>query len=122
MIDKILIANNLFLAKIVYTNKDIEDGMMYIHFDRTFNAMFFILPEYRMQNFWMKGCIIPLDVIFIDNKFKITKIYHSCLPCNQENWCKHYEGIAKYAIEVEGGTCKRLNITENQYIQCSLIF
>jgi len=121
MIKKIYIANNLFLAKIVYTIKDTSNGMMYSHFDRNFNAMFFILPEYRMQYFWMKGCIIPLDVIFIDNEFKITKIHHSCLPCNlepfQENECKYYEGMAKYAIEVEGGTCKKLNITENQWIR-----
>jgi uncharacterized membrane protein (UPF0127 family) len=121
MIKKIYISNNLFNAKFVYNTLDVANGMMYSHFDRYFNAMFFILNEYKNQNFWMKNCIIPLDIIFLDDKLKITKIYHFCLPCNsnylkEDNNCSMYEGMGKYAIEIEGGTCKRLNISENEFV------
>lgn len=73
-----------------------------------------------MQSFWMKNCIIPLDMIFVDNNMKITKIHHSYMPCNSElndNYkCPYYNGFGNYVIEVEGGTCKKLNITENDFI------
>ena len=95
--------------------------MMHSHFDRHFNAMFFVLQENKMQSFWMKNCIIPLDMIFVDKSMKITTIQHSCMPCNNQlndNYvCPSYNGFGNFAIEVEGGTCKRLNIVENQDIK-----
>ena len=94
MIKKIYISDCLFNAKFVHSAKDIENGMMYSHFDRHFNAMFFILQEFTNQKFWMKNCIIPLDIILLDNELKITKIHHNCLPCNlnfMDEIKKHYK-------------------------------
>jgi uncharacterized membrane protein (UPF0127 family) len=50
-----------------------------------------------------------LDIIFIDNG-KITEIHHNCKPDNTQA-PKTYCGNGKYVLEVEGGTCKRLNIS-----------
>ena len=59
-------------------------------------------------------------MIFIDKNMVITTIQHSCMPCNSE-WreqnCPNYSGFGNFVIEVEGGTCKRLNIMENQEIK-----
>jgi len=63
--DQIKINNNLFDVKSVYTDKDISNGMM----NKTFNGfdgmLFFIKPG--DQSFWMKNCLIDLDIIFISN-------------------------------------------------------
>ena len=121
MIKKIKIGDYIFNTKIVSTPEDVQNGMMHSHFDRNFNAMFFVLSENKMQSFWMKNCIIPLDMIFIDNNMKITKIHHSCMPCNyddnNEYKCDHYKGFGNFVIEIEGGTCNRLNISQNQTIE-----
>ena len=121
MIKKIQIGDYIFTTKIVSTPEDVQNGMMHSHFDRNFNAMFFVLSENKMQSFWMKNCIIPLDMIFIDKNMVITTIQHSCMPCNSElndNYiCPNYSGFGNFVIEVEGGTCKRLNIMENQEIK-----
>jgi uncharacterized membrane protein (UPF0127 family) len=141
MIHKIQIGDHMFHAKIVSAPEDVQNGMMHSHFDRNFNAMFFVLRNNEMQNFWMKNCIIPLDMIFIDNNMKITTIQHSCMPCNNQlneslaqapdsarnhaqapdfgcNYiCPSYSGFGNFVIEVEGGTCKKLNILKNQEIK-----
>ena len=121
MIKKIQIGDYIFNAKMVSTPEDVQNGMMHSHFDRHFNAMFFMLSENKMQSFWMKNCIIPLDMIFVDKNMKITTIQHSCMPCNNQlndyYVCPSYNGFGNFVIEVEGGTCKRLNIMENQEIK-----
>lgn len=125
---KININNYLFSVKVVDDPESTALGMMGKTFDKTFNAMLFLLekktePEpYSQKNydfekeqcFWMKNCIIPLDMIFINNG-KITKIHHACPPCNTQK-CNSYCGVANMVLEVSGGTCKQLNIKEGNSV------
>ena len=61
----------------------------------------FYLRKVSERSFWMKDCLIPLDIIFIiDNK--VTKVHRDCPPCN-ENKCKSYYGIANKVLEVPVG-------------------
>lgn len=123
---EIKIKNYIFTAKVVKDPESIALGMMGKTFDMSFNAMLFLL-DYKLEPrpyskdsfeetndeyhcFWMKNCIIPLDMIFVKNN-KITKIHHSCEPCNSNN-CKNYCGNGTMVLEVKGGTCKKLNIVE----------
>jgi uncharacterized membrane protein (UPF0127 family) len=130
---KIKINQYVFTAKVVDDPENIALGMMGKTFDRTFNAMLFLLEkrepvpyspnhylnlnEKKETCFWMKNCIIPLDMIFIKDN-KITKIHHSCPPCTSQNTpnCKNYCGVGTMVIEVNGGTCKQLHIAEENLV------
>jgi uncharacterized membrane protein (UPF0127 family) len=131
---RIKINNCLFTAKVVDDPESIALGMMGKTFDKTFNAMLFVLnktePEAYSSNhyieftsmnekkenqcFWMRNCIIPLDMIFI-KKGRITKIHHLCPPCDTKT-CKNYCGIGTMVLEVNGGICKTMNITEGNFV------
>ena len=50
------------------------------------------------RSFWMKNCLIPLDLYFIVNN-KVTKVYKNCEPCYTTN-CKSYMGIADTVVEL----------------------
>lgn len=100
-------------VKTVFTNKDIQKGMMNKIFDDSFDGMFFMLKDGE-HCFWMKNCIIPLDIIFIQDD-EIVKIYHNCPPCYEEE-CQNYCSSGNYVLEVEGGTCKKLDINEGDFI------
>ena len=89
------------------SSKDTSQGMMNKKFNNTFNGMLFIMSE-GQHCFWMKNCIIPLDIIFIDNDV-ITKIHHNCHPCKSKD-CRNYCGDGDMILELQGGTCKNLNI------------
>jgi uncharacterized membrane protein (UPF0127 family) len=104
---RITINKNKFDVKTVMSSKDISKGMMNKKFDDTFNGMLFIMSE-GQHCFWMKNCIIPLDIVFIDNGI-ITKIHHNCPPC-QKNNCGNYCGEGNFVLELQGGTCKNLDI------------
>ena len=130
-----IINNHIFRTKIVNTPEKIQQGMMGATFDETFDSMLFVFPKkmedpqaYDESNiygdmqyesiakernkyhcFWMKNCIIPLDMIFIKNNI-VQEVHHSCEPCLVENNCKNYCGFADYVLEVAGGTCKNYGI------------
>lgn len=106
---ELIINNNLFKVKCVMTKKDIQEGMMYKKFNNDFDGMLFLMKN-EPHSFWMKNCVIPLDIIFISNN-KVTTIHHNCPPCSTED-CEHYSGNGDMILEVLGGTCKKYDITE----------
>ena len=104
---ELIINKNKFKVKTVISSKDTSRGMMNKQFDDTFNGMLFIMSEGE-HCFWMKNCIIPLDIIFIDND-TITEIHSNCPPCKTKD-CENYCGEGDIILELQGGTCKDLGI------------
>lgn len=75
------------------------------------NGMIFKFDGHDQRSFHMKGCLIPLDILFIKNN-KIEKIYHNCSPCMEEECEKYTCDSADTVIELPGGTCERSGISE----------
>ena len=88
--------------------------MMGKKFDKTFNGLLFLM-ESDSQCFWMKNCIQNLDIIIINNN-TITEIHHDCPPCNDDD-CDHYCGDGNIVLEIDGGSCERLNISEGDNVE-----
>jgi uncharacterized membrane protein (UPF0127 family) len=106
--------NDLTLnAKLAISREEKEKGMMNKKFDETFNGMLFIMDTPR-SCFWMKNCIISLDIIMIQDNV-ITKIHPNCPPCSAEP-CKRYCGEGNLILELDGGTCDKHNINEGDVI------
>ena len=77
---ELIINNNLFNVKCMITKKDTEMGMMGKTFDNSFDGMLFMMGD-GDHSFWMKNCIIPLDIIFIKNKLfwiTIINVFNIC--------------------------------------------
>lgn len=110
----ITINDNRFKVKTVFSKKDTQKGMMNRKFDNTFNGMLFIMTG-NEHCFWMKNCIINLDIVFIKNN-RISKIHHNCPPCKTKD-CKNYCGAGDLILELKGGTCVNLDITEGDMLE-----
>ena len=110
------INNHKFKVKVMTSPKETQEGMMNKTFNKSFNGMLFVMKN-EEHSFWMKDCIIPLDIIFIDID-KISKIHHNCPPCNNEH-CKSYTGEGGFILEVKGGTCKKLDIKKGDTVKFS---
>lgn len=102
-----------FNVKTLITEKDKSTGMMNKKFDNPNDGLLFIC-EPKQQSFWMKNCIIPLDIIMINNR-KINKIHHNCPPCETDK-CRRYMGYGSVVLELQGGTCSKLEIKEGDKI------
>jgi len=115
---KLFINDNVFTVKLAVTPETIKNGMMGKRFDDTFNGMYFLMGTKEEQCFWMKDCVIPLDIIMIDNDI-ITTIHPDCPPCYEEP-CENYCGYGNKVLEVAGGTCEELGIQEGDEVSFSL--
>ncbi len=87
-----------------------EKGMMHREKFNDDQGMLFILNDYIARSFWMKDTSFPLDIIFADSSKQIFKIFKDAKPFSEE-MLSSGEPV-KYAIEVTGGYCDRMEIKE----------
>ena len=95
----VILDNKEIPLEIMDTPNAISTGMMgreYLD-----GGMLFMFSEVAERSFWMKDCLIPLDIVFIV-KNKVTKVYYNCPPCKENN-CKSYYGIANKVLEFPAG-------------------
>ncbi len=63
---------------------------------------------------WMKGCKIPLDVLFFDHNKRLNNFHTMAVPSpgQPDHTLPIYpsDKPAKYALEVPAGTARRLRI------------
>lgn len=89
---------------------DMEKGLS----GRKSGAMLFVFGEEGERRIWMKDMLYPLDIIWIDGNFTVTKIQQA-EPCNGE--CAVYPGRGKYVLEVEKGTVEKIGVREGKRIE-----
>jgi uncharacterized membrane protein (UPF0127 family) len=106
-----------FPLKVAADPTSIQVGMMGAR-SMSYALVFLIQPG--RQGFWMRDCLISLDILFLQNG-KVVQIYHSCPPCSADS-CPLYEGVADLVVELPGGTAKLCSITEGQSYKIKLNF
>ena len=111
---KVKVNENYFNVKVLTDTRSQSIGMMGKTFDESFNGLLFLMGG-KKQCFWMKNCIIPLDIIMIKNNV-IVNIHHNCPPCEEEH-CPSYCGNGNIVLELEGGTCEELNINPGDSVE-----
>lgn len=90
--------------------------MMGKKFDGNFDGLLFFM-NLGNHSFWMKNCIVPLDIIFIEDG-EVQTIHHNCPPCKGTP-CESYKGFGDLVLELPGGTCKKYDIKEGSLIELS---
>jgi len=116
---KVIIGDNIFKVKLCTTQNSIAEGMMGKRFNKEFNGMLFLMPETGQQSFWTYNCVIPLDIIMINNGV-VDTINSNCLPCDNKEKCKSYTGMGSEVLELYGGTCNELGIKKGDMVSFSL--
>jgi uncharacterized membrane protein (UPF0127 family) len=102
-----------FNVKTLIDPKSQRRGMMGRKFDSSFEGLLFLMGG-ENQCFWMKNCVIPLDIIMIKNNV-IVNIHHFCPPC-LESPCPSYCGRGNIVLELEGGTCEEFDIQPGDFV------
>ena len=111
---KVKINENIFKVKVLTDKFSQRIGMQNRRFDSTFEGLLFLMGG-KEQCFWMKKCIIPLDIIMIKNNV-IVNIHHDCPPCNDKD-CPSYCGKGNIVLELKGGTCSQLDIEPGDSVE-----
>ncbi len=71
-------------------------------------GMLFVNESAQRVSFWMSDTLVPLDMIFIDEKGRIVKIHHKARPLDETNIPSGVPVLA--TLEVIGGTAEKLGL------------
>ena len=102
-------------AEIARTPVEIETGMMFRTNLVEMEGMLFVLRSTGRTSFWMKNCIVPLSVAYIDPEGFIQEI-HDLEPGNT-NPVKSSSSNVRFALEVNQGWFTRHGITTGMVIR-----
>jgi len=95
----VILNSEVLPLEIMSTPNAISVGMM--GRENLVGGMLFLFTDVAERSFWMKDCLISLDIVFVINN-KVTNIYNNCPPC-PGNKCEFYYGIADKVLEVPSG-------------------
>ena len=85
-----------------------ETGLMYRKTMEEKKGMLFIEDKLKPQSFYMRNTLIPLDIIFIDNLFKIVSFQKNAKPLDETSLPS--EKPAKYILEINAGLSDQWNL------------
>ena len=77
-------------------------------------GMLFIFQSERMQSFWMRNTLIPLDILFINKNNEIVTIHKNTKVLSAQSYPSTEPAI--YVLEVKGGFTDRQNIIKGDKI------
>ena len=78
-------------------------------------GMLFDKGRWSNTGFWMKNTYIPLDILFLDDKYKVLGIITNMVP--HDETIKSTGLFWRYAIEINAGSVSALGININDYIE-----
>lgn len=96
-------------------NQKTAQGLMYRSSMPENAGMLFLMPREEIQGFWMRNTYIPLDMVFVNSKYKIVTIHHNTAPMNENSYFSTEPAL--YVVEVNAGFCNKNNIKEGDQIE-----
>ena len=105
-------------AEIVDTPETIERGLMFRKSLGPNEGMLFMFEHSGFYPFWMKNTLIPLDIIWIDERWRVVSVAESVPPCRADP-CPTYPpaGNARYVVEVAAGFARTHRVARGDQLK-----
>ncbi|MCS6913308.1 MAG: DUF192 domain-containing protein [Myxococcales bacterium] len=71
-------------------------------------GMLFLFPRAEVRRFWMKNTLIPLDILFLDEKLRVVSIEENTAPHDETG--RGPDEPVQYVLEVPAGYARRHGI------------
>jgi len=120
---EIFIINNkgepvLLNLQAAVTDESKERGLMFQEHIENNEGKIFVYERNVKNRFWMKNCLISLDIIFVGSDGKIVDISRSVPPCEADP-CKTYGSLLpyRYVIEVNAGWTMENNVRTGNKVE-----
>ncbi len=108
-----LIAGQIFRLEVAATPEERAHGLMGRAGIPDDFAMLFVYHAEAVLSFWMKGTLIPLDILFLDSRGVVVDVQTMTLqPGASDGELKAYESArpARYALEMNAGLAESLGV------------
>jgi len=74
-------------------------------------GMLFVYPREQTLDFCMRGCVIPLDIAFIDGQLRVVSVQTMAVEPDLAGRVSYRSGAAaQYALEVTAGALERAGV------------
>jgi uncharacterized protein len=105
-------------AEIVDTPEAIQRGLMFRTSLGPNEGMLFVFERAGFYPFWMKNTLIPLDIIWIDERWRVVSVAESVPPCRADP-CPTYPpaGNARYVVEVAAGFARTHHVARGDQLK-----
>ena len=122
--EEVWLADRLFIMELALTPEQRAQGLMGRSSMVDNEGMLFVFPDVEPfpteVSFWMKNCLMPIDVIFISREGQITAVYEMQppLPGTPDSELIIYtsNGPVQFAIELRGGLAAELGLQARDFI------
>jgi uncharacterized membrane protein (UPF0127 family) len=107
-------------AELAYTDETRMRGLMFRESLAADSGMLFIFAEVDVHSFWMKNTLIPLDLIWLNEKKEVV-YFTTAQPCKGDP-CDSYIPMqkSKYVLEINGGLAKKHNLKAGTRLEFTL--
>lgn len=99
---------HFFTVELALTAEQRERGLMYRTMMADDRGMLFDFGDPRQVMMWMKNTELSLDMLFVDEKGKITRIAEKAVPFSEA--IIDSRGTVKFVLELNGGRAAELGI------------
>ena len=98
-----------FGLELAVTDQERARGYMFREEVGPHEGMLFLFEASGHHSFWMKNCKVALDLVWLDEDFKVAHIAHDQEPCPEQGECPWILPLksGRYVLEVAGGTARR---------------
>lgn len=114
--DSIIVKLDIEIAESEY---ETQTGLMYRKGMEDHQGMLFVFEDIRMRSFYMKNTQFPLDIIFLDESYRIINVQKNAQPYNKTSLPS--EAPSKYVLEVNGGLTDKWGLLAGDTMEFSRI-
>jgi uncharacterized membrane protein (UPF0127 family) len=103
-----------FTIELALSGAQMEQGLMFRRSLAPDAGMLFDFKSPTNVTMWMKNTLIPLDMLFLDERGRIIDIHERAVPLSTDIIAG--DAPARYVIELNGGTAARLGIKRGDQV------
>ncbi len=94
----------LISAEVADTMPAIQRGLMYRETIGEDEGMFFVFDHVDTYAFWMKNVNFPLDIVWLDNSYRVVHIERNVPGCLSETCATYTPTVpARFVLEMRAG-------------------
>jgi hypothetical protein len=97
-------------VEVARTPRQTSRGLMYREHLPPDHGMLFLFDQEKVQSFWMKNTLIPLDMIFVTSQMVVAGVVENAEPQTEDS--RSIGKPSKFVVEVNGGFARAHGIGE----------
>jgi uncharacterized membrane protein (UPF0127 family) len=101
-------AISIKINRVFKTHREIEKGLMFVKNIPKNSGALFCMPQTKIHKFWMKNTYVSLDLIFLDENYKVVGFVENAKPLDLSLLNVNYP--SKYVIEIRAGFVNQTNL------------